>query len=75
MKNKTPLRELMEAIYDLPPLAPYQWMEDNKERLLKDEREMVKEAWAQGNAEGGGCDPGVPEDGYTYYDENYGKSL
>ena len=73
MENKTPLQEVMAAIYDMRPLAVYEWLEANKDRLIQAEREMVKEAWAEGMAQGGGCDPGEPEDGYTYYDENYGK--
>jgi len=71
----------MAAIYDLPPLAVYEWMEANKKRLLKDEREMVAKAFDGAVDYYDGVDTDeVPEGfglcqeiAYDYYDTRYGK--
>lgn len=79
MKNKTPLLELMAAIYKLNPLAVYEWMEANKERLIADEREMVAKAWDTALEYDNGIDPDdysqelgpASELGLEYYDRRY----
>lgn len=79
MKNKTPLLELMAAIYKLPPLAVYEWMEANKERLIEAEREMVAKAWDTALEYDNGIDPDdysqelspASDLGLEYYDRRY----
>lgn len=65
----------MAAIYDMPPFAAYKWMEENKKRLIAADREMVAKAWVQGHTEGNNYFDGGDEDGFAYYDENYGTKL
>lgn len=77
MKNKTPLQELMAAIYDLPPLAVYKWMEANKVRLIAAEREMLARAWVSGfyyyDFGNDTQDLPIAPLANTYVDNHYGK--
>ena len=69
----------MAAIYDMPPFAAYKWMEENKERLIAAEREMVAKAWDTALEADNGIDPDdysqelVPASmlGLEYYDRRY----
>jgi hypothetical protein len=80
MKKKSPVRQLLDAIEAQTPSTLKQWVEENKDRILEDERDMVALAWVSGADFEYGVDPENtskdserdPQYGYPYFDTRYG---
>jgi len=79
MKKKSPVRQMLDAIEAHTPSNLKQWVEENKERILEDERDMVALAWVHGADFEYGTGPDDtskdserdPQYGYPYFDTRY----
>jgi hypothetical protein len=80
MKKKSPVRQMLDAIEAHTPETLKQWVEENKDRILEDERDMVALAWVSGADFEYGVDPENtsedserdPQYGYPYFEARYG---
>ena len=70
---KTPLKQVISMLYRMGSDAFSEWLHENQELLLEEEKDNIVAAWVEGNREGWEMNTDWPEHGIRYYDSKFSE--
>ena len=68
---KTPIQQVIQMLYKLDSDRFSEWVHENQETLLGEEKDHIVDAWVEGNREGWEMNTDWPEHGLCYYESKF----
>ncbi len=70
---KTPIQQVIQMLYKLTSHGFSEWVHENQESLLQEEKDHIVAAWIEGNREGWEMNTDWPEHGERYYETKFSE--